>query len=96
MAALNISYTIARADPAPTDPPTTGAHSFPLDASTPHAHLVSLEQALGDARTQMNARLTEWKDVLKDVEKPPKKNGGKKQQDEDEDDEDEDEEGGDE
>lgn len=86
---MQISYSITRSDPHPSDPPASDSVSFPLDSSSPHAHLVSLETALGDARSTMNERLTEWKNVLKDVEKPPKK--GKKQDDDEEVDDDDEE-----
>ncbi|GAA5989934.1 hypothetical protein JCM10908_002383 [Rhodotorula pacifica] len=87
MTDFTVSYTISRADPSPSDPPTSDTFSFPLDSSSPHAHLVSLEKALGDARAQMNGRLTEWKEALKDVEKPLKKSKKQKAEEEEEDEE---------
>lgn len=88
MPELTISYAISRADPAPTDPPANDSISFALDASSRQQHLVSLQHALGDARTQMNDRLTEWKDVLKDVEKQQQKKNKKRAEDDADDDED--------
>ncbi|GAA5880806.1 hypothetical protein JCM3774_005757 [Rhodotorula dairenensis] len=91
MTALTVSYAIARATPAPTDPPASDRVSFAVDSSSRSAHLASLETALGDARTNMNDRLTEWKHALKDVEKLQKpKKGEKGAQDEDLDEEEDD------
>lgn len=88
MPELTISYAISRASPAPTDPPANDTVSFLLDASSRQQHLASLQQALGDARAQMNDRLTEWKDVLKDVEKQQQKKNKKRAEDDADDDED--------
>ncbi|GAA6002686.1 uncharacterized protein JCM10292_002967 [Rhodotorula paludigena] len=94
MPSLSVSYNISpppafSASTATPEPSST--LSYPLDASTPLAHLESLERALQSARDDLNARLTEWKDALKDVEKPAKK-GKKKSAEEDEDEGDEEEE----
>ncbi|GAA5931036.1 uncharacterized protein JCM15063_002526 [Sporobolomyces koalae] len=72
-------------------PPTTDTFSYPLDTSSPLAHLQSLEQQLGLARNDLNERLTVWKDLLKDVEKEDKKKKKKRDDDEDDDGEDDDE-----
>ncbi|BGP03401.1 hypothetical protein RTBOTA2_006186 [Rhodotorula toruloides] len=88
MPALQISYTIAKPALSPSAPPATATFDYPLDSSTPLLHLQSLENALGEARKQMNERLTEWKEELKDVEKPAKK-GKKKDAEEDEDEQEE-------
>ncbi|BGP35248.1 hypothetical protein JCM10296v2_007083 [Rhodotorula toruloides] len=90
MPSLQVSYTIAKPASSPNAPPATATFDYPLDSSTPLSHLQSLENALGEARKQMNERLTEWKEELKDVEKPVKK-GKKKDAEEDEEQEDEDE-----
>ncbi|KWU44350.1 hypothetical protein RHOSPDRAFT_34142 [Rhodotorula sp. JG-1b] len=87
---LTISYAISRASPAPTDPPAHDSVSFALDVSSRQQHLVSLQHALGDARTQMNDRLTEWKDVLKDVEKQQQKKNKKRSEDDADEEDDED------
>ncbi|GAA6021501.1 hypothetical protein JCM10207_005781 [Rhodosporidiobolus poonsookiae] len=93
MPALEVSYTIVLpiGHTVRTTSPSTGSFSHPLDASTPQAHLQSLEHALGEARKQMNERLTEWKDELRDAEKEKEKKGRKKGADEDDDEEEEEE-----
>ncbi|BGO95389.1 hypothetical protein NBRC10512_001857 [Rhodotorula toruloides] len=88
MPALQVSYTIAKPASSPNAPPATATFEHPVDSSTPLSHLQSLENALGEARKQMNERLTEWKEQLKDVEKPAKK-GKKKDAEEDEDEQEE-------
>ena len=71
-------------------PPSNDTFEYPLDTSTPLAQLQSLEQHVGAARNDLNERLTEWKDLLKDVEKEDKKK--KKRKDDDDEDVEEDEE----
>lgn len=89
MPALQVSYTIAKPPSSSSNGrPATATFDYPLDSSTPLAQLQSLENALGEARKQMNERLTEWKEELKDVEKPAKK-GKKQSAEEDEDEQDE-------
>ncbi|GAA6054080.1 hypothetical protein JCM3770_006163 [Rhodotorula araucariae] len=89
MAALELTFTITHPTTLPSPPPASATLPYSLDTSNPLAHLQSLELALGQARADLNERLTEWKDALKDVEKVAKK---KKSQEDgcDEDDEGED------
>ncbi|BGP27585.1 hypothetical protein JCM10295v2_006557 [Rhodotorula toruloides] len=92
MPALQVSYTIAKAPLSSSNaPPATATFDYPLDSSTPLSHLQSLEKALGEARKQMNERLTEWKEELKNVEKPAKKGKRKDAEEDEEEQEDEDE-----
>jgi hypothetical protein len=87
MASFTISHSInlPSSFSAPTSaPPSTDTFSYPLDTSSPLAHLQSLEEQLGVARNDLNARLTEWKEAVKDLEKEDKKKK-KKNQDEEED-----------
>ncbi|BGP43387.1 hypothetical protein JCM10450v2_007543 [Rhodotorula kratochvilovae] len=90
MAALELTYTITHPSALPTPPPAFATLPYTLDTSTPLAHLQSLEAALGQARADLNERLTEWKDALKDVEKVVKKKKGKKDDDEEDEEEEED------
>ncbi|BGP20000.1 hypothetical protein JCM10213_006777 [Rhodosporidiobolus nylandii] len=90
---LSVSYRVTL--PASHTPTTTALSSesftIPLDSSSPAAHLRSLEAALGEARAQMNERLTVWKEELKVEEKRKEKEGRKRAQEGDEDDEEEEE-----
>lgn len=83
---INSPSTLSLPDSAP---PQTDTLEYPLDTSSPLAQLQSLEKQLGVARNDMNERLTQWKDLLKDVEKEDKK---KKKKTEDEEEEEQEEE----
>lgn len=72
-------------------PPQTDTFEYPLDTSSPLAQLQSLEKQLGVARNDMNERLTQWKDLLKEVEKEDKKKKKKKTEDENEEEQEEEE-----
>ncbi|GAA5903129.1 uncharacterized protein JCM6883_002705 [Sporobolomyces salmoneus] len=88
MASLTISHSISLPSSFPTPPsacPSIDTFEYALDTSSPFSQLQSLEKQLGAARNDLNERLTEWKDLLKDFEKEDKKK--KKKKDEDEEDE---------
>ncbi|GAA5955713.1 hypothetical protein JCM3765_001830 [Sporobolomyces pararoseus] len=84
---INLPYSFSTPGSAP---PSNDTFEYPLDTSSPLTQLQSLEKQLGAARNDLNERLTEWKDLLKDVEKEDKKK--KKKKDDDEEDVEEDEE----
>ncbi|GAA5985658.1 hypothetical protein JCM11641_001465 [Rhodosporidiobolus odoratus] len=90
---LKVSYTICLPSDhtAATTELSTSSFSLPLDSSSPAAHLQSLEAALGEARAQMNQRLTVWKEELKVEEKKKEKEGRKRAIEGDEEEEEEEE-----
>ncbi|GAA6008484.1 hypothetical protein JCM11491_004495 [Sporobolomyces phaffii] len=95
MAALSISHSInaPTSEPSPSEgsvrPPASDSFTYALDSSSPLTHLDSLQLALGHARADLNDRLTEWKDLLKHVEKDDKaKHRSHKTGDDDDDDDD--------
>ncbi|GAA5827641.1 hypothetical protein JCM11251_001766 [Rhodosporidiobolus azoricus] len=92
---LEIRYDIAvpssHALSSSTTTPPIDSLSFPLSSSSPLAHLQALETALGEARKEMNERLTAWKDELRAVEKEKEKKGKKRAEEDEEDEEEEDE-----
>ncbi|GAA5919460.1 hypothetical protein JCM6882_006334 [Rhodosporidiobolus microsporus] len=94
--ALQIKYSIAvpstHTVSSTCATPSSDTLSLPLSSSTPLEQLQSLEAALGDARKEMNERLTEWKDELRAVEKEKEKRGRKRAEEGDEEDEEEEEE----
>ncbi|GAA5855116.1 hypothetical protein JCM9279_001957 [Rhodotorula babjevae] len=93
MTSLELTYTVSHPSDLASPPPASATLPYALDTSSPSAHLQSLEVALAQARADLNERLTEWKDALKDVEKVVRKKKGKKadEEEDDEDDEEEDE-----
>jgi hypothetical protein len=92
---LSVSYSITL-PPSHTTTTTASPSSsffFPLDFTTPLAHLTSLEQALGEARNNLNEELTVWKEELRVTEKEKEKEGRKRAaENEDEEEEEEEEE----
>ncbi|KAM0786029.1 hypothetical protein ACM66B_006844 [Microbotryomycetes sp. NB124-2] len=65
--------------------------SLSLDTLTAQQHLLSLERALSQARTEANERLTKWKEVVKDFESEKQRTRANKVNDDDQDGQDDDE-----
>ncbi|KDE05909.1 hypothetical protein MVLG_03722 [Microbotryum lychnidis-dioicae p1A1 Lamole] len=90
---LEITYSItvpealSKSSSPPTTAPSAGTLSFPLNTtSSRNEWLSSLEKALGEARGELNEKLSEWKEVMKPFEKVEgrkKKGDGEGEEEED-------------